>query len=424
MARGNDAIPTWSGFNYQGKLMLFYILNLINQIERNDDKRKYSVELEKTEDFCVICELEYISFHQVKAWLTTKKWSSYSEAMEKLLEHRNIRSNPAANCYLMVAREIEDWNDPSNVYNSSIEIYKYKSKVIDVCHVGKLIISEIEKYLAIKGYDISQSEIVYGELCLYLEDQIAIMHKQGRNKREYNIPFSCFIDIIEEALKKQRAREEFYLKEKVYDYIMENMKKALEDLCQDECGNSFLNCNKLCAAKVAHDKVMEISDYTNFCKLLNPAKIDGWDNPLALINNFPVNRLQIDIYDLLYQSKTPKKVFGDSNSIYLQSIFSNSKNGQIIPTLLDLTRGQRRKDALQRIFQNIVNNTDIIDFLEGNSITVVPGDYNGILSQAQITSGWRKSNPDEKVNHYYRDIELISSRELLHKFEENGGNYD
>ena len=56
MGRGNDAIPTWSGFNYQGKMMLLYVLELINQIakDKNKDIGTYSVELEKTEDFCII----------------------------------------------------------------------------------------------------------------------------------------------------------------------------------------------------------------------------------------------------------------------------------------------------------------------------------------------------------------------------------
>lgn len=422
MTRGNDAIPTWSGFNYQGKIMLLYILNLINQIQMNKDKKKYSVELERTEDFCIICDKNYISVHQVKAWLSTNKWCSYCEAMDKLLSHRN-KINPTAKCYLMVAREVDDWNDASNTYNSSIELYKYKSQIIGVCDVSKRIMSEIEVYLAGKGYDKRQSEIVYGELCLYLEDQIAIMHKQGGKKRKHKILFSSFIEIIEEAVKKERVREEFLLKERVYDYIMKNMEKALEDLCQDECDNSFLNCSdESCAAKAAYDKLMEISDYTNFCKLLNPAKIDGWDNPLALVENFPVSKLQIDIYDLLYKSKNPKKIIGNSNSIYLQSKFSNSKSGQIIPTLLDLTRGQRSSNALQRIFQNIINNTDIKDILEGKSITFVQGDFDGKLSQEQISAGWRESNPDKKVSDYYRDIVLISSKELLHKFEVNGGN--
>lgn len=72
MGRGNDAIPTWSGFNYQGKMMLLYVLELINQIvkDKNKDIDAYSVELEKTEDFCIICDSEYKSFHQVKAYLS------------------------------------------------------------------------------------------------------------------------------------------------------------------------------------------------------------------------------------------------------------------------------------------------------------------------------------------------------------------
>lgn len=72
-----------------------------------------------------------------------------------------------------------------------------------------------------------------------------------------------------------------------------------------------------------------------------------------------------------------------------------------------------------------MNNTDIIDILEGNSITVIPGgSYKKSLSQAQITSGWKDSNPEKKISSYYKDIELISSKELFNKFEENGGNND
>lgn len=53
VGRGNDAIPTWSGFNYQGKMMLLYVLELINQIakDKNKDIDAYSVELEKQKIF-------------------------------------------------------------------------------------------------------------------------------------------------------------------------------------------------------------------------------------------------------------------------------------------------------------------------------------------------------------------------------------
>lgn len=423
MGRGNDAIPTWSGFNYQGKMMLLHVLELINQIETNNDKGIYAVELERIEDFSIICDSKYKSFHQVKAYLSTNKWNRYIEAMDKLLKHRNESSNPTAKCYLTVAREIEDWDDEANTYNASIELYKRESKVVGVCEVRDEINAEILVYLKNNGYSDEAVEAVYAELCLFLDDSIAKLHRQASNKRKYTIEFSDIIEIIQSAIGKEDVRKEFYLKEKIYEYVMENMEKALNNLCQDECSTSLENCDKVCAAKCGYEKIMEIVDYTRFCKLLNPSKIEDWDKELTLVENFPIEKIQNEIYELLYLSATPEKVTGDNCGLYLQSKYSQAPSKQIIPTFLDLTRGARKEQALQRIFQSIIKNTDIIDILEGNSITVIPGSYSGTLSQAQITSGWKKSSP-HKVGGYYRDIELISVQELKEKFEQNGGNHD
>lgn len=94
------------------------------------------------------------------------------------------------------------------------------------------------------------------------------------------------MDVINQSVKKEHVRNEFYLKEKVYDYIMENAEKALDDLCQDICEDSLEDCSKVCAAKAAYENIMEISDYTKFCKVLNPDKINGWDNSLAMAEIF------------------------------------------------------------------------------------------------------------------------------------------
>ena len=425
MGRGNDAIPTWSGFNYQGKMMLLYVLELINQIDKDKGKGidSYSVELEKTEDFCIICDAEYKSFHQVKAYLSKNKWNSYSEAMDKLLKHRSEFSNPTAKCYLTVAKEIKDWNDASNTYSASIELYKRSSKVVSVCDVKNEINTEILLYLRSRGYSDKVAEVVYAELCLFLDDSIAKMHKQVLKKRKYVIDFSDIIGIMESAVDKEDVRKEYYLKEKIYEYVMQNIEKALNNLCQDECATSLENCDRICAAKCGYEKIAGIVDYGQFCKLLNPSKVYGWENELTLVENLSVDKIQSEIYELLYQSNTPEKVTGDNCGLYLQSKYSQAPNRQVIPTFLDLTRGARKEQALQSIFQNIVNNTDIIDILAGNSITIIPGSYSGTLSQAQITSGWKNSSPD-KVGGYYRDIELISVQELKEKFEQNGGNHD
>lgn len=75
-----DASPSWSGFNYQGKVALYYALQLINAEPVEADFSSYSLMLESTEDFEILCDGEPISFHQVKAY-NSSAYSSYADAL-------------------------------------------------------------------------------------------------------------------------------------------------------------------------------------------------------------------------------------------------------------------------------------------------------------------------------------------------------
>ena len=127
---------------------------------------------------------------------------------------------------LTVAKEIKDWDDASNTYNVSVELYKRASKVVGVCDVRNEIDMEILAYLKSKGYSDKAEEIVYGELCLFLDDSIARMHKQDSKKRKYIIKFSDIVGIMESAIDKEDVRKEYFLKEKIYEYVMQNIEKA------------------------------------------------------------------------------------------------------------------------------------------------------------------------------------------------------
>ena len=70
----HDAIPTWSGFIYQGRIAVYLAIKKI--IELRDDNKisqidKYAIEMEKCEDIAIVYKgekekREYISIHQVK----------------------------------------------------------------------------------------------------------------------------------------------------------------------------------------------------------------------------------------------------------------------------------------------------------------------------------------------------------------------
>lgn len=63
-----DASPSWSGFNYQGKVALYYALKCINSESVEKDFSNYNLMLEDNEDFEIVIDKAPISFHQVKAW--------------------------------------------------------------------------------------------------------------------------------------------------------------------------------------------------------------------------------------------------------------------------------------------------------------------------------------------------------------------
>ena len=77
-----DASPSWSGFNYQGKVALYHALTLINAEPLETDFSDFSLMLENIEDFEIMRNGILVSIHQVKAYNS----SSYGQYSDALLE--------------------------------------------------------------------------------------------------------------------------------------------------------------------------------------------------------------------------------------------------------------------------------------------------------------------------------------------------
>ncbi|SUB63853.1 Uncharacterised protein [Plesiomonas shigelloides] len=75
-----DASPSWSGFNYQGKVALYYALKQINSMPVGSDFSNHSLMLEDNEDFEIRLDGSPVSFHQVKAY-NSSSYSKYSDAL-------------------------------------------------------------------------------------------------------------------------------------------------------------------------------------------------------------------------------------------------------------------------------------------------------------------------------------------------------
>lgn len=78
-----DASPSWSGFNYQGKVALFHALYIINSqllIDPSFDFSGYQLILENTEDFEIKIDGNVKTIHQVKAYQDAE-FNSYKNAL-------------------------------------------------------------------------------------------------------------------------------------------------------------------------------------------------------------------------------------------------------------------------------------------------------------------------------------------------------
>lgn len=424
MGRGNDAIPSWSGFNYQGKAMLLCVLQKINEIKQSGDIiQSYEVELEKTEDYMFLKNGIAEKLYQVKATLSKSKWSEYTKALNKLLSHRNSVGNPTASCVLVVAKDITDWTDPINVFQTTVSLYKYNSEVVSVDKVKDCVISEIQKYLVHENKTCRNIEAVYGDLCVFLDDKIAELHMQGAKNRKHKVSFEDITRVILGALDKIEADYKYKLKEDIYMHIVRGLQSSMGAICDKGCSRNFGDCDENCAVKEAHRRILEVPDFTMYCKIINPEKLDGWEDVMSLLNRVPSQEIENKILYVFHKSNNSELIKTNNNIVGMKSAFCSNPQGMIIPTLLDLNDPySTRQKSLQRIFQSIRDNSDIYTYLVGNSLVADGHTFYGDISQAEISSAWSVAN-ENRIDALIDSIEILSLKEVLKWFESEGGNH-
>ena len=407
--RGNDATPTWSGFNYQGKTMLLIIIQHINSLmDNNENINNYKVNIEQYEDFVVFNNNEATDLYQVKAVLSKSKW-------EDLNEHKSLLRAYKAKCHLVSANAIVNWNDKCNLYKSTISLYKYNKLYVSIIGVSNLIKKEIETLLNKKAeYDSNKVEIVYLGLCEFIDACIANMHYAGKRNRKYDVSYSDFINEIEKLLESSEAAQQAYLKEKVYEHITNDILEALNSVCDKKCNKNSDECIKKCPAKEAYIKILELPDIHKYIKIINPTKNKKWE-PLHYVSNATKNEFERIIFELFYKCNDWQSVVSHDCSVKIKSKFSNATNKAIIPTLIKMTDDSR----IQKTVQSIYDNHDILDCLYGNSLTVdTLNPFTGTsIEQEKITSEYNKTMGERSITNFEKDIELISLIELSKKFE-------
>jgi hypothetical protein len=138
----HSAIPSWSGYIYQGKIAFYEVLRVIKknlEEDENYDFSNYSLEVEWQEDFAIKVGNNYKSIHQVKAYAEGTSPTQYNDALVGLYDKldKNVADIGFLNLWKAIgfterteSKNFEELkNNNQKVYTDTVvkkvKIYKY-----------------------------------------------------------------------------------------------------------------------------------------------------------------------------------------------------------------------------------------------------------------------------------------------------------
>jgi len=144
----HSAIPTWSGFIYQGHIALYHSICCLL------DGEDFRLQLDSVEDFSIFQDGIAKSTHQVKA-LALDKREAYLVALEKA-SSTHLGCDASTQRYFHVSSKLDDTSDFKGKSGNTVRFYSYDKKPGSETHcylheVEGQVKSKIEEYLGYKG---------------------------------------------------------------------------------------------------------------------------------------------------------------------------------------------------------------------------------------------------------------------------------
>jgi hypothetical protein len=357
----HSAIPSWSGYIYQGKVAIYHVLKTVHKKLQTDVDTKfdnYELEIEWQEDFAIKVNGAYDSIHQVKAYEQSASPTVYNKALKDLYDKlsRGIGVSGWLNIWnpinfttmtesknFLELKNANKGTQPQNVLDK-VDIYQYcnGNQFCDLDEIDRLIVKKIGEIYNLNNFGISsltdtQYEFVRFKLYQIIDAHIVEVHKDSTKKKK-TIPFNTMLD-------KFAVNSEEYSKEYEYIKVKNNFFEKIFEYCNnhrncsiplEECNN---NCDLFKIEKELESKTAEevykiilqsTPHYKSFSDLL-----DGTGLIFGLTKTFHIlnKNYQTNLY--LYKKDTtylPTTIHTPENiPIIAKNILDNKELDSIIP---------------------------------------------------------------------------------------------
>lgn len=212
----HTAIPTWSGFIYQGRVALFHVLKLLNE-EKEEDYNLWYLQIDSIEDFSIVKydsnnEIVPLTMHQVKA-VKSDSYSTYKDDFEQLEKKKKeaAKQNSEVTAFFHLASKNLESKASIEIKHPDLKVYTYENDE-EFCPLSKIdnyILQNIESLLQNEGIAESTNEDLNKNKYQILEKKISdivveihSLNHQGTPIRESAfrtvIPFTEFLEVIQD----------------------------------------------------------------------------------------------------------------------------------------------------------------------------------------------------------------------------------
>ncbi|MGB3750620.1 MAG: ABC-three component system protein [Arcobacteraceae bacterium] len=363
----HSAIPSWSGYIYQGKVAIYHVLRIIKDkldIDSNCTFDNYDLEVEWQEDFAILIDGVYDTLHQVKAYEESSSPTFYNKALSDL--YAKLSNGIGVSGWLNIWNPInftngttsKDFSELKNankgIYSQDIvdkiDIYEYcnGNKYCNLDEIDLLIVKKIEEIYSLKTFDITsitdeQYKCVKSELYIVLDTHILEVHKDSSKKKD-TIPFNSILNIF------KNNYEEYSLE---YEYIKvkNNFFEMIHTYCQNSrnCDCSIDLCNNSCDLfKI--EKEMEIKTAEEVYKIILKAT--------------PHYKLYNDLLDSTGLLFSLIKTFHTLNKSHQTSEYLYKKDNIYLPTTIHTS------ENIPVIAKNILDNKELDSIIPQYEINV------------------------------------------------------
>lgn len=425
-ANNNDAIPSWSGYSYQGKVAILCVLEKINELNDFSELDDWAIQLEKVQDFIFFKDKEIVSLCQVKAMLSSVRYQSYVNAMDKLLEDKKRTGFLDAECCLVTAVDIVNWNDEDNSYKDNIHLYMRDKRAVTIKGVSNEIKNELELLMNKMGVTVDQ-EAAYLQLCNLIDKKVSEFHQEGK-KDNYLISFTEIIKQIEETEIFEKRISELRIKEMIYQNICEKIQEGISSYCEDCEKSENGSCDSVYCAINRNSELVGSIDVQNYMKSIRPEIEKDID--------YTINHPEEYSDTICYSLRTaPAVAMQQENDIISVSCYNGKIN--VIPTMLDLSRGTERRlsKTLEAVEKNEWLKSNIgRKILVGNTQNVIFGTeltkftnirLNDLLKGEEVDNTknigvkYITESIDEKASTVHNSIIVIDREQLINYFGED-----